>query len=155
MSSPPASRSQLIAQLLLAMRELSGQLSRLNQAVSGRIGMAASDLDVLDLVARYGPSTPTALSSLNGVSPATMTGILDRLESEGWVRRERDPHDRRKVNIHANTKRGGEIFRQYQGMQNRLRRICADYTDEQLAVLVDFITRVGEAGSGAVADLRD
>jgi DNA-binding MarR family transcriptional regulator len=85
----------LIAQLLLAMREMSGQLSRLNQAVSGHVGMSSSDLDVLDLVARYGPLTPSALSSLNGVSPATMTGILDRLESEGWVRRERDPDDRR------------------------------------------------------------
>jgi DNA-binding MarR family transcriptional regulator len=145
----------LIAQLLLAMREMSGQLSRLNQAVSGHVGMSSSDLDVLDLVARYGPLTPSALSSLNGVSPATMTGILDRLESEGWVRRERDPDDRRKVNIHAVSRRGAELFRQYQGMQYRLRRICADYTDEQLAVLVDFITHVSDAGSGAVAELRD
>jgi DNA-binding MarR family transcriptional regulator len=145
----------LIAELLLAMRELSSQLSRLNQTVGGCIGLALSDLGVLDLVARHGPLTPSALSSISGLSPATMTGVLDRLESEGWVRRERDPDDRRKVNIHAVTKRSAEVFGYYQGMQNRMRQICADYTDEQLAVLIDFVTRTAEAGTGATAELRD
>jgi DNA-binding MarR family transcriptional regulator len=145
----------LIAQLLGAMRELNSQLSLLDQTVSSSVGLSSSDLEVLDLVGRRGPLTPSALSSISGVSPATMTGILDRLETEGWVRRERDPQDRRKVNIHAATKRGAEIYRYYRGMQDRLRQICANYTDDQLTLLIDFITRTSEAGVGAIAELRN
>jgi DNA-binding MarR family transcriptional regulator len=137
------------------MRELNSQLSLLDQTVSSSVGLASSDLEILDLVGRRGPLTPSALSAISGVSPATMTGILDRLETEGWVRRERDPHDRRKVNIHAATKRGAEIYRYYQGMQNRLRQICANYTDDQLALLIDFITRTSEAGVVAITELRN
>jgi DNA-binding MarR family transcriptional regulator len=145
----------LIAQLLGAMRELNSQLSLLDQTVSSSVGLSSSDLEVLDLVGRRGPLTPSALSSISGVSPATMTGILDRLETEGWVRRERDPDDRRKVNIHAATKRGAEIYRYYRGMQDRLRQICANYTDDQLTLLIDFITRTSEAGVGAITELRN
>jgi DNA-binding MarR family transcriptional regulator len=144
-----------MGQLLLAMREMSIQLSLLNQTVGGCIGLAFSDLEMLDLVSRRGPLTPSELASISGLSPATMTGILDRLENDGWVRRERDPHDRRKVNIHPIARRGSEIFGYYQGMQNRLRRICADYTDDQLALLIDFISHVSEAGTGATAELRE
>jgi DNA-binding MarR family transcriptional regulator len=155
LSSQRANRQQLIAQLLGAMRELNSQLSLLDQTVSSSVGLSASDLEVLDLVGRRGPLTPSALSLIGGVSPATMTGILDRLETEGWVRRERDPHDRRKVNVHAATKRGAEIFRHYRGMQNRLRQICANYTDDELALLIDFITRTSDAGVGAINELRN
>jgi DNA-binding MarR family transcriptional regulator len=155
LSSETPKRSQLIAQLLVAMREMNGQLSLLNQTIGGCVGLASSDLEVLDLISRQGPMTPSALSAISAVSPATMTGIVDRLESEGWVRRERDPDDRRKVNIHAVTKRGAEIFRHYQGMQNRLRKICTEYTDEQLLLLVDFVTRTSEAGIRATTELRD
>src|SRR6266851_522965 len=99
-----------MGQLLLAMREMSIQLSLLNQTVGGCIGLAFSDLEMLDLVSRRGPLTPSELASISGLSPATMTGILDRLENDGWVRRERDPRDRRKVNIHPIARRGSEIF---------------------------------------------
>jgi len=137
------------------MREMSMQLSLLNQTVGGCIGMAFLDLQTLDVISRRGPLTPSELASMSGLSPATMTGILDRLENEGWVRRERDPHDRRKVNLHANPRRGSEIFGRYRGMQDRLRQICADYTDDQLALLIDFIGQVIDAGTGATAQLRE
>jgi hypothetical protein len=40
-------------------------------------------------------------------------------------------------------------------MQGRLRQICNDYTDEQLTLLIDFVTRTGEAGVGATTELRN
>jgi MarR family 2-MHQ and catechol resistance regulon transcriptional repressor len=33
------------------------------------------------------------------VSPPNVTGILDRLEQQGWVARTSDPHDRRVVRV--------------------------------------------------------
>lgn len=45
----------------------------------------------------------------------TMTGILDRPERGGWISRERDPSDRRAVQVRALRDRGAEIFRLYGG----------------------------------------
>lgn len=43
------------------------------------------------------PSTPAALADEAGVTRATMTGLIDTLEKDGWARRETDPKDRRTV----------------------------------------------------------
>jgi DNA-binding MarR family transcriptional regulator len=132
---------------------MSGQLSRLNQTVGTSIGLPVGDLGILELVDRRGPLTPGRLAELSGLSPATMTGVLDRLEADGWVRRERDPDDRRKVNIFA-IARHRDVQRYYGGMQKRLHQICAGYTDDQLVLIVDFLTRVADAGVAATGDLR-
>ena len=146
-------RPELIAQVTQALRSMSGQLARLNQTVGSGVGLSVGDLGVLELVDRVGPLTPSRLTELSGLSPATMTGVLDRLEAEGWVRRERDAEDRRKVNIFAVARRR-LVQRYYGGMQRRLHQICAGYTDDQLVLVVDFLTRVAEAGVAATRDLR-
>jgi len=42
-----------------------------------------------------GPRTPAGLADAAGVTRATMTGLIDTLERDGFVKREPDPHDRR------------------------------------------------------------
>jgi DNA-binding MarR family transcriptional regulator len=46
------------------------------------------------------PTTPAALADLASVSRATITGLLDSLERDGFVRREPDPADRRQITVH-------------------------------------------------------
>jgi DNA-binding MarR family transcriptional regulator len=41
------------------------------------------------------PRTPAELAELSGVTRATMTGLVDTLERDGWVRREPEVEDRR------------------------------------------------------------
>ena len=146
-------RAELIGQVTRALRNLSGQLTRLNQTVGSGVGLTVGDLGILELADRVGPLTPSRLAELGGLSPATMTGVLDRLEADGWVRRERDPGDRRKVNIFA-IGRHRLVQRYYSGMQRRVHQICAGYTDDQLDLIVEFLTRVAEAGAAATLDLR-
>ena len=46
------------------------------------------------------PSTPAELAELASVSRATITGLLDTLERDGFVRREPDTDDRRQMSVH-------------------------------------------------------
>src|SRR5258705_238961 len=87
-----------------SLRELSIQLSLLNHQVGARLDIRDVDLDCLDIVARTGPLNPSALARRAGLHPATMTGILDRLERAGWITRDRDPADRRGVVVSARQK---------------------------------------------------
>ena len=46
-----------------------------------------------------GPHTPAALADAAGVTRATMTGLIDTLERDGYVRRVPDPDDRRMLSV--------------------------------------------------------
>ncbi|HEX2372424.1 MAG TPA: MarR family transcriptional regulator, partial [Actinomycetota bacterium] len=123
------------------MRELSIQLSLLNHHVGAHLDLKDIDLGCLDTIARHGPLTPSALARSAGLHPATMTGILDRLERGGWIARDRDPSDRRAVLVRALRDRNAEIFRLYAGMNASLDQILTTYTDEELDLLAKFLDR--------------
>lgn len=148
-------RRRLTLGIRESLRELSRQLSLLNHRVGMRLDLRDTDLECLDLIARHGPVSPSALARRAGLHPATVTGVLDRLERGGWVTRDRDPEatDRRAVTVRGARERGAEVLRLYSGMNASLERICAGYTDAELEVLADFLRRTTDAGRLATDDL--
>src|SRR5215216_6450887 len=118
-------RRQLTRAIKESLRELSNQLSLLNHHVGGHLDLKDVDLDCLELINRHGPLSPSALARRAGLHPATVTGILDRLQRGGWVTRERDPDasDRRAVTVRALRDRGAEVFRLYAGMNTSMDEI--------------------------------
>jgi DNA-binding MarR family transcriptional regulator len=146
-------RRRLTAAIKESLREVSIQLSLLNHHVGAKLDLNPVDLNCLDLVGRLGPLSPSALARRAGLHPATMTGILDRLERGGWVARERDPSDRRAVRIRPLRDRNAEVFRLYSGMNASMDEICAGYNDAELEVLAGFLQRTTEAGQRATQDL--
>ena len=136
-----------------SLRDLRSQLSLLNHRVGAHVELKDVDLDCLELINRHGPVSPGALARRAGLHPATMTGILDRLERGGWIARDRDPDDRRAVVIRVLRDRSAELFRLYAGMNTSIDRICADYSDDQLELLADFLRRTTDAGRSATDEL--
>ena len=76
-----------------------------------------------------------------------MTGILDRLERGGWIVRERDPSDRRAVIVRASRERYAELLRHYSGMSRSMNKLLADYSDNELELIADFLRRTVDAGA--------
>jgi DNA-binding MarR family transcriptional regulator len=139
-----------------SLRDLGAQLSLLNHSVGGRLDLKPTDLECLDLITRYGPLSPSSLARRAGLHPATMTGILDRLERGGWIGRDRDPSDRRGVVLRAARGRGADVLRLYlvdSGMNTAMDQICADYEDEDLELLIGFLRRTADAGRTAAEKL--
>jgi DNA-binding MarR family transcriptional regulator len=147
-------RRRLTTAIKQSLRELAIQLSVLNHQVVARLDLNDIDLNCLDLVARYGPHSPSTLARRAGLHPATLTGVLDRLERGGWVVRERDPADRRAVRIRARRERNAEITRLYAGMNSSMDGICAGYGEVELATVADFLRRTASAGQSATDELR-
>lgn len=134
------------AEIKAALRDLRGQLALLNHQVGGRLGLKDVDLDCLDVLGRYGPLTPSALARHADLHPATLTGILDRLERGGWIARNRTTADRRSVTIRVLPDRGVEVFRLYQPMNNAMDDVLANYALAELDLIARFLHRSAEAG---------
>jgi DNA-binding MarR family transcriptional regulator len=147
-------RRRLTTTIKDSLRALSIQLSLLNHHVGARVELKDIDLDCLDLVARQGPLSPSTLARLAGLHPATMTGILDRLERGNWVTRDRDPADRRAVVIRPRRDRSAELIHLYAGMSTSMDQLCAGYSDTELELLADFLRRATTAGRQATDDLQ-
>jgi len=133
------------------LRALRLELARLNHRISDRIELRDLDLDCFDLIARSGGLTPTELASLSGVHPATLTGILDRLERGGWIQRERGAGDRRSVTVRPAPRSSARVLSHFAGMNRAMDDACADFSDEQLDLIAEFLRRAAAAG-GASAD---
>jgi DNA-binding MarR family transcriptional regulator len=146
-------RRRLTTAIKESLRELAIQLSLLNHHVSAHLALNDVDLDCLDLINRHGPLSPSALARLAGLHPATITGILDRLERGGWVTRDRDPSDRRAVAVRALHGRNAELIGLYAGMNASMDEICAGYTGAELELLAGFLRRTAAAGRAATGEL--
>jgi hypothetical protein len=49
--------------------------------------------------------------------------------------------------------RGPEILQLFGGMNTAMTQICAGYTDDELAVIANFVRRTAEAAAEAAAEL--
>ena len=147
------SRQASVTDVRNALRELRIQLALLNYRVGSEIGLRDIDLDCLDLIDVYGSLSPSELARRAGVHPATMTGILDRLEQGGWIVRERDPADRRAVVVTLVRDRYGELVGMYQGMSRSMNKLLSEYSDEELRVIAGFLRRSVDAGRNATEEI--
>jgi len=145
-SRPPPT---LVRDVQFALRAMGMRLGRLNDAVAGLVDLKGGDIELLDHLGRIGPVSPGELATQLHVHPATMTGILDRLEKGGWIVRERDTPDRRKVRLRAIRTRGPELVRLYAPMNAAIVKICAAFTTEQLTAIRDFLVAIGDAADDA------
>jgi DNA-binding MarR family transcriptional regulator len=153
--APARQRRRLTAAIKDSMRDLGNQLTLLNHHVGSRLEIKDVDFDCLEVINRHGPLSPSALARRAGLHPATMTGVLDRLERGGWITRDREPQapDRRSVTVRATRDRVGEVFHLYAGMNASMDEICDRYNDAQLEVLADFLQRTAHAGRTATEEL--
>src|SRR5262245_28053331 len=96
-SSSLDSHEKLIADFLREIRQFNGLGAFFFRAAAGRLGMNVTDLQVIDILEIMGPSTAGQLAELTGLTTGAITGMIDRLETNGLVRRESDPNDGRRV----------------------------------------------------------
>src|SRR5260370_36969272 len=94
--SRPKARAALMEQLENAVRRSSALGVLFGQTVASRVGVSSSDLECLDFLNIEGRVTAGRLAELTGLTTGAITGVVDRMEKAGLVRRERDESDRRK-----------------------------------------------------------
>ena len=136
--SSPKARAALLQQLEEAMRRSSAQGVIFGQTVADVAGISGSDLECLDFLNLEGRVTAGRLAEVTGLTTGAITGVVDRLENAGFVRRERDETDRRKVFIVVVPETTAKIAQFYVPMQAAMHKLWGTYSDAELQLLLRF-----------------
>ncbi len=149
------SRQDVFQAVNAAMREVSGLGVMYSQAVAARLGVNSTDLECLDYIVTRGPITAGSLAQVTGLTTGAITGIIDRLERAGFATREADPADRRKVLVRALpavAKRAGPLF---EPMGRAAAAALSSYSNEELALLLRFLSDCRDAALSAMKELQE
>ena len=147
-------RAALLQELEEAMRRSSAQGVLYGQTVANVAGIANSDLECMDILYLEGRVTAGRLAEVTGLTTGAITGVVDRLEKAGLVRRERDENDRRKVFIAVVPEAAMKIGQFYVPMQRAMEKVFNTYSDEELRLLLRFATEGYKSVLAATAALK-
>ncbi|MFL1430100.1 MULTISPECIES: MarR family transcriptional regulator [unclassified Nocardiopsis] len=146
-------RDRALREVEQAGRELSAAAVMFHTAVGERLGIGPSDWKMMDLLERHGPCTAGELVRHSGLAPASVTGVLDRLQRRGLITRGRDDEDRRRVVVTLTgvpADRAAEVFGP---LLRELGEVHAGYDADQLALITGYLRRAAAAQTRATAEI--
>jgi DNA-binding MarR family transcriptional regulator len=146
---------ETIDSVIRSLRRVNLQGSFFGQTVAVRFGLSESDIEALEVLIDTGAATAGRLSELMGLTTGAVTRVIDRLEQAGYVRRIPDPTDRRRVIVEL-------IPEKMQAVEATMARVgdkgaseLGRYSDAELAVINDFLTRMATITRDEANALRD
>ena len=136
-------REETIQAIIEKRREMSTETIMFHQNVADVLGLHITDHKCLDLIRQYGAMPAGRLAELTGLTTGAVTGIIDRLEKAGFVRRANDPKDRRRTIIEPvrNKKWERKIEAIFIPFHESMRKFLSSYSDSELAFLLDVLTK--------------
>ena len=139
-------REEIIQAINEKFREMSTETIMFHQAVADILGLYVTDHKCLDFIYRYGAMPAGGLAELTGLTTGAVTGIIDRLEEAGYVRRTNDPKDRRRTIVEPtrNKKLEKKIEVLFIPLRDRMHNLLSSYSDSELAFLLDATTEMLE-----------
>src|SRR6266516_3364484 len=128
-----AERAKLATAFGAAIRRTGSLMQLMGQAAADRIGINATDLNCLNILSFSGQMTAGELARATGLTTASITGVVDRLEEAGFVTRERDPHDRRRVVVQVVLEKAlKDVASVFRPMIRDWQEVAAHYSDDEL-----------------------
>lgn len=128
---------------MMAGRESSAWGLMFQQGVGQRLGLGATDMKCLDVIARSGPTTPSQLTKLTGLTSGAVTILLDRLEKAGLIERKADAVDRRKTLIVPTRKAVKKVAPCYSSMGQAMFALLSGYSQAELELFEEHFKKVG------------
>lgn len=132
-------------QALYAMDRMMATAQFGQQDIARRLGLNVTDLTCLGFLieaATAGESLVAGdLAERARLTTGAVTGVLNRLEKAGYVRRRPDPQDRRRVHVAMEESAQSRILEVYGPVYERLGALFADYGPDEIAVLTDWFSR--------------
>ncbi|HYY41057.1 MAG TPA: MarR family transcriptional regulator [Nitrososphaera sp.] len=139
-------RGEIIEAINDKFREMSTETIMFHQAIANILGLHITDHKCLDLIYRFGAMPAGRLAELTGLTTGAVTGIIDRLEKAGYVRRTNDPKDRRRTIVEPtrNKRLERKLELIFTPLHERMYKLLSSYSESELAFLLDAVNKTLE-----------
>ena len=142
-----AAPNRLREEIVELMRELGAGLQRVGDAFAARNGLHSTDLaalvEVMHAEARGEPITAGELTARLGITSGAVTGVVDRLERGGHLRRRRDDRDRRRVYLHYGDEGRRTAVAFFGPLGILSDAVMDEFDDAELRTVHRFLARMG------------
>ena len=148
-------KDELVEEIVgLRVRRHSTAAVLFHHALADRLGLGPTDHKCLDLLRERGPMTGSELAAVTGLTTGAITGVVARLERAGYLRRESDPHDRRKQSLHPATERVRDIQDVFGPIRADVAALLEGFDAHQLTAIAEFLARSTDLAYRHAALLR-
>lgn len=144
-------REQILGQLA---RRHSTATVLFHHAIAERLGLGPTDHKCLDLLLERGTATSSELAAITGLTSGAMTGVVNRLERAGYVRREPDPDDGRRQLLSPVPESFGELETVFAGLAGPVQGLLDGFDEHQLTAIAEFLTRSTDFARQRATTLR-
>ena len=157
LQAPPerGNRADLMRALPLLIRKEIRAAMMFVHSVAECAGIHPTDIRCVDFLAETGSATAGKLAEVTGLTTGAITAVIDRMERAGFVRRERDEKDKRRVIVTLVGKHVGRLQVTRDLFADRIPRLLADYTVEELGVISDWNEKISLLLQSETKHMRD
>ncbi len=134
-------REELFHNLMNKLRYQSTSTIFMHQAIAEKLRLNPTDHKCMEILNRYGTMTAGELAEYSNLTTGAITGVIDRLEKAGFARRVRDLNDRRRLIIELVPESLNVIEQVFHSIGQETFSLFDRYTDQELNVILDFVTR--------------
>lgn len=139
------SKEDLKKQVLMAARDQGIGNVLFRNAVARKLGLSVADNECMSfLTIKGGVAKPTDIARYTGLTTGSTTAMLDRLEKAGFISRKPNPDDRRGVLVTVSGNWQAKAMPLVQGIQAANHELIDSYSEAELKVIVNFLTRFTE-----------
>ena len=139
----PSMSTDRLARYIPIVQLFAARLVLFHQKVAERLGLTGTEFKCFRLLEQLGPLSMTALAREAGLQVGTSSGLVDKLEAAGFVRRERDAVDRRRLVLAACPEASARATSLYRAQGEAMRAILDTYSDAEFDLLMAFMTDAG------------
>lgn len=149
-------REQVREELGNEFRYIQPVFEDMDAVIGEYLRLNRTDLRVLDFASRSGQLlTAGEIARQSGLSTGAVTAVIDRLEKAGWVRRQADPADRRRVLVEIPPEVQERLWEIYRPLKERGDAMLKDLPLAELKRLRDFMRASRAITEERINELRE
>ena len=131
-------RDELVRELMASTRKEIRAATLFVHTMSELTGIHPTDIKCLDFLSDVKFATAGELAKITGLTTGAITAVIDRLEKLGFVKREADSSDRRKIIVRITDGHPNNLELARNIFANKLPNSLSGYEDKELNLIIDW-----------------
>lgn len=154
-SQATTTREEALRSLITSIHKETRAATLFVHTVSEITRIHSTDIKCLDFLSEVRCASAGDLAKITGLTTGAITAVIDRLENAGFVRRETNTSDRRKINIHLVAGNPNSLGLVRDLFANQIPVLLSTYSTEELELITGWNTKLASVFHSEIGRLKD